>query len=153
LKKKSKLSKGTSAAVARAKAKKKAVPFYEGTWLQDTAGEWQRLLKLADWEIHVAWAEPCHMGAPERIGECQPSIEHRGALIKILHPKFFDPAGYGEPDQMAVEHTIVHELLHIPFAWCEGKDTRERDVEQAINAISHALITQKFGKKFSYKRN
>lgn len=148
---KNKRSKGTTAGVKRAK-KKEVKPFWDGTWLQENATEWQKLLKLADWEIDFRWAEPGDMGGEKRIGECMPSLEHRGAIIRILHPSYYAPAGYRPPEPMDVEHTLVHELLHIPFAWCEGEGTRERDVEQAVNAIAHALITLKYGKKFAHIR-
>lgn len=107
--------------------------------LVDACAKWQKALRLQDWKLAVRIARGNGLDLPpDTQGRCEWTLGRKEALIRILDPVDF-PLDCSWPQDMEV--TLVHELLHLhfaPFDDFEGlKDTLS---EQAINAISHALV-------------
>ena len=96
---------------------------------------WQKRLRITDWHIELRVKRWHEMSGD--LGACHVSPELRHAVIDVLAPGD-TPDGY----LMDIEHTIVHELLHVvldPVA-PDGDDTRGVLFEQAINTIASALL-------------
>jgi len=109
--------------------------------LREACVYWQGLLGLSDWKIVVKLARIYDM--PENTqGQCTWTIERKEAVIKLLDHQDWDPDCLFEQDH---EHTLCHELIHLHFAPFFGVAQPDHEVEkeQAINAITHALVRLK----------
>jgi hypothetical protein len=108
--------------------------------LQALCTEWQKTLRLQDWDITATFARHYEMQEPYWLGQCSANDTMRSARIKIL-----DPNDHHEKlaDQ-DIEETLVHEQLHLYFP---GSDDPARDLslEQGINAVAKALVSLKRG--------
>jgi hypothetical protein len=106
--------------------------------------EWQRTLRLQDWQIKVKIARGNGLDLPEGIqGRCEWVIKRRSAFIRLLDPVDWDKTCLWPQD---MEVTLVHELLHLhmaPFDEFKVGTPKDVAVEQAIVAISNALVTLK----------
>lgn len=97
--------------------------------------KWQRRLRLQDWDIKIIFVRQFEM-RPDVLGCCEPVIEKKVALIKIV-----DPIDYPTDCRwgLDVENTIIHELLHCHF------EPVSKDggvfVEQAIESITSGLLS------------
>jgi hypothetical protein len=113
---------------------------FDGDHLNDLCREWQRVLRLQDWDVQVKIARGFQLG--KRQGECEYVQSLRQAVIRILDPNDW-------PDQnwpQDIEATLVHELLHLHFAPFMS-DAGEDDLiniaqEVAIDQIAKALVKQ-----------
>lgn len=107
--------------------------------LQQILLEWQRILKLLDWDISVKVVP--HREAEEAWGNVRWNLDEKFADIKLLDPA--DQSGGMRPYN--VEETLVHELLHLHFAPFDATTGthEQRFQEQAINAIARALVNLK----------
>lgn len=97
--------------------------------------EWQEALGLRDWEIELeivpgAKLSRRYAGAPVH-GEIEYVTQQRCATINIAKDS---------PDQ---ELTIVHELLHCWTAPIREARREELVEEQAVEAVSKALVNLK----------
>lgn len=108
--------------------------------------EWQRKLRLQDWRIKIDFADAEFIkeeAGIEAIGACEAHAEPRRAQIWILQ----DTSELQE-EQQDVEETVLHELLHCHFAAFRTADPMNQlQIEQIIEVISEALLTEKRGKK------
>jgi hypothetical protein len=114
--------------------------------LVNLVDDWQDRLHLVDWAIAVAYCTPDEMPSLQAAGSCGVDQDHKQAQICILHPKYFSPLGnsYRLRD---LEHTIVHELLHIHLDGLDTPNTRDREVEQVINLVADTLLNLKYSDK------
>lgn len=114
-----------------------------GESVLDKVSEWQKRLRLMDWGLEVKYALPRDFKTNEHIGSCCPSPAHKTARIQIL-PKHMQFPPEDSVNPRSEENTLVHELLHIHFAflddWVDEDPLREIALEQAINAIADALV-------------
>ena len=100
--------------------------------LEELCAEWQRKLRLQDWQVRVEFAR--YFDMPGRLGECDNCPLTKTATIRLLVPGDIGPQN-AYPD---IEHTIIHELLHLHFA--PFYDADNPYMEQAINLIAGALV-------------
>lgn len=105
--------------------------------LQQLLPEWQKILRLQDWDVKLIVDRERNFIGGDSQGECSWVLEKKQAFIKILDPVDF-PDSKWEQDS---EETLVHELLHLHFAPFNAEDGTLEDVaqEQAISAIAGAL--------------
>lgn len=98
--------------------------------------EWQKELRLQDWDISIAVVPQHEMGSDNR-GDIAMKMELRVAHICIVKESHTTWQPRFGPEQ-----TIVHELLHPHFQpfW---DDSKELEMEQAIEAIAAALVSAK----------
>ncbi len=103
--------------------------------------EWQKTLKLQDWEIVIDIKRARDM----QLGECAAEVHWKKkkkiAIVHLLDSIDYDN-GYFPQDH---EASIVHELLHLHMVGFAAEDDTPEDTaqEQAIHAISTALVELK----------
>jgi hypothetical protein len=115
------------------------------TDLQGTCAEWQRILKLQDWDISsVKIVSSREMGNLTQTGSISWDIAHMVASIKLISPEDY-PGDAAQFFPYSMEETLVHELLHLRFAGFDVDSDSPEGLaqEQAINALAHALVTLK----------
>jgi len=104
---------------------------------QQACQEWQKILRLQDWEIVIKIKR-----ARELQSDCQAEVQWKNTKkIAIIH--LVDPVDY-QNDHFPQDHevSLVHELLHLHMSMFDQEpDTPEGTAqEQAIHAISTALV-------------
>ena len=111
--------------------------------LRRMAREWQRRLRLQDWQVEIAFDRSDEFFAQGCEGLCRMVTPRKMAFISILHPD-----DYAERETLDVEATVVHELLHLfMVGFCADQNTEEDGLshaemamEQATDAIAQALV-------------
>lgn len=117
--------------------------------LQDACRYWQGVLGLQDWRIVLKRVRFSAYGSEQKAkgGEVQVSHDKKTALIRITEPDDYnEQANRAIDGPQDMELTLVHELVHLHFAplWHVIKgDVENRFEEQAVNALSLALIALK----------
>ena len=99
--------------------------------------EWQRLLRLQDWDIKVEFVHHHSLGRGG-FGEVNWTLEKKTATINMVHPEELSKHLEYNP-----EKTLVHELLHLRFSIvCRTKEgTIEDGVhEAAIDQVARLLV-------------
>lgn len=104
---------------------------------QQSCEEWQRRLKLQDWDISVKIIP--HRESEDSWGSVRWNLQEKFADIKLLDPA--DQSSSMRPYSM--EETLVHELLHLHLAPLDVSEAKGLAQEQAINAIARALVNLK----------
>lgn len=109
--------------------------------LEALCAEWQRRLRLQDWDVKIRLRRRYDMWVETNQGECKHETLKKLALVNILDPTDYDPDNVWPQD---VERTVVHELLHLHFAPFVG-DYEQCNAahEQAIDLIAGALVDAK----------
>lgn len=107
---------------------------------------WQRQLRVRDWDVSASMVrrEPTHPLMPA-LGWSDHSLQNKRAKIELLDPRDYDPAW-----QCDIEHTLVHELLHLHFAPFEYKTLESLEgisQEQTLNLLACALVNLKRGQQ------
>ena len=72
------------------------------------------------------------------LGEIEWQIDYSSATIKIANEDQHDT------DELTVEETLIHELLHLRFEGhkdCDGK--RQPHIERALNVVAKILVSKK----------
>lgn len=112
--------------------------------LESLLAEWQKTLRLRDWDVVVQLSRIFDMPVADSVGLCTWLMPAKTATIRILDPADYDPA-YVHP--FDPEKTLVHELLHLHFApfFPDGEAGENVAHEQAIESIAKALVTVKRG--------
>ena len=105
--------------------------------------EWQRRLRLRDWDVRIKCVRGYDISLPGTDGTCTWQLETKRAIVEILDPMDYPPSRFGYDQD--VERTLVHELLHLHFAPFAATDDRLADAaqEQAIDLIAAALVSAK----------
>jgi hypothetical protein len=109
--------------------------------LERLASKWQPRLRLADWLVTATLTRYFDMDGDDSVGEADTRVERKIATIRILDPVDFDAdMPLHDTD---VEHTLVHELLHLHFAPFQAKEGTAEQIaqEQAIDALAWSLVT------------
>ncbi len=110
--------------------------------LRIKCAEWQKILRLQDWDVRTSIIRERDMVTTESNAEISVNVQHRLAQLRIV-----DPIDYGDDNlnPLDMERYLVHELLHIhlwPFT--ESLEGPFQDAEeQALNMIAGALIELK----------
>lgn len=107
--------------------------------------DWQRILRLQDWDLAPLLISRRESEKLEIDGQCVCWMKTKQAIIRILTPDAEPGAGelYDHFPHDA-EETLVHELLELhfdPFKKQKGPDHEAQ--EQAINLIANALVRLK----------
>ena len=106
---------------------------------QELCAEWQKLLRLQDWQVQINMVRAVGMHREGSGGEVNWHVATKAAVISIT-----DPIDYPENAicPLDIERTIVHELLHlhfVPFVADDGTPEDESQ-EQVIHILSEALV-------------
>lgn len=105
------------------------------TWLP----MWQKLLRLQDWNITVNVKRRHQMSDQGALGLCKRYPDSKDADIDILSVQ--DIVAYKEGDDADYELTLVHELLHVHFAFMNNDEGHARQQEELIvSTLSRALV-------------
>ena len=105
------------------------------TWLP----MWQRLLRLQDWNITVHVKRRYQMSDHDVLGLCRRYTDSKDADIDILSVQ--DISAHKEGDDADYELTLVHELLHVHFAFMNNDEGHARQQEELIvSTLSRALV-------------
>lgn len=101
--------------------------------------EWQKRLRLQDWHVVVRLRRHYEMNE-NTTGVIDPVLTRKEARIDLLCEE--DRLPIEQPFADSVEHTLVHELLHLHFEpfW---DDNKRVEMEQAIQIIADALVPLK----------
>jgi hypothetical protein len=102
--------------------------------------EWQRVLRLSDWNLRMAVRPAMEMGSDH--GRVRVYELKKCAFVSLLDPNEADPS---EVEPYDPEVALVHEQLHcLLHAFAGDRDTVE-DLcqEQAIHILSTLLVEQK----------
>lgn len=107
--------------------------------LRAKCAEWQKILRLQDWDVRTSIVRAGGMKTEECNAEISVNVQHRLATLRVL-----DPIDYGDDNlnPQDMERHLVHELLHIHL-WPFTEDLHgplEDAEEQALNMIAGALI-------------
>ena len=99
--------------------------------------DWQRRLRLQDWDVTVLMVPVGDMDSCSHCGNIKYYLNTKEAKVSLLDPAHY--CGLGKYD---IEVTLVHELLHCHFAPFAARDGSSKDSaqEQAIDAIAKALV-------------
>lgn len=102
--------------------------------------EWQRVLRLQDWDIKIRIVRAKEFVNGDGMGEVRYKHQKQMAVINLLDPIDYDEIHLWEQDH---EITMVHELLHIHFMGFEAEEGTEQDnaQERAIDVISKSLVS------------
>ncbi len=103
--------------------------------------EWQKILRLQDWDVVVGIRRARDMSLGESAAEVHWKKEKKLAIIHLLDPTDYDNACFSQDHEVS----IVHELLHLHMVGFAAEDDTPEDTaqEQAIHAISMALVELK----------
>ncbi|MGD1941848.1 MAG: hypothetical protein ACFB0G_11100 [Leptolyngbyaceae cyanobacterium] len=105
-------------------------------WLDERLEFWQKILRLGDWKI-TAQIVPQSELDEGVAGNLHHDQHMRKGEIRIMRPEDL-PQLRTKLFEADVEHTLVHELLHIHLLSAEFQ--LEKQEEFAINAIADALM-------------
>ena len=105
---------------------------------KNVCAEWQKILRLGDWEVELIFVH--QMSMPESMGEIHYSMEHKKAIMKIVSSETYASEMWKEQNMLK---TIIHELLHLHIGAYipEGNDSRYTDMEASLNMIAWAMYS------------
>lgn len=107
--------------------------------LQQECQDWQRTLKLSDWDVNAKLVP--HREMPDAVGHIRWDLDEKSADIRLITPEDYQSDALRPYN---IEETLVHELLHLHLATFDMSDEPKRlALEQAINAIARALVKLK----------
>src|SRR5690349_9573241 len=108
--------------------------------LRELTTFWQMRLGLLDWDIDVRFAKAWEI-AEGGVGQCEHHKHTKGARIRLLRPDDLDPSH--NPTINNIEHTIVHELLHLHMVYFDQgieRGSAEYDpFELMLNKVASGL--------------
>ena len=109
--------------------------------MQQKCQEWQKRLRLADWDVDVKVVPAMDMYTTQLQGSVHWQMTERTANIKLVTPE--DAAKQNPVRPYSIEETLIHELLHLHMAGFEPDNSQQAEclaMEFAINAIAGALL-------------
>lgn len=110
--------------------------------LQALLAEWQKTLRLQDWDIQVGFVRHWDLDE-DTAGTVKFFSRKKTASISILAEPDYSPSWRFPLDS---ELTLVHELLHIHAEGCTKSDPPGDALiaeEQMVHALSTALVALK----------
>lgn len=113
--------------------------------LNEACKEWQIRLNLQDWIVKVSTARAKDLDDESRtVANNTHSLSEKYSHIRVLDPVDIPLVEAQLPEGEAQDYDLhlVHELLHLHFAWFQAEDNTRESVaqEQAINSISRSLV-------------
>ena len=111
--------------------------------LQQLCLEWQKRLRLQDWDVEVKFVRHYELDGKGQFGLVSYSRKKTHAVISLALENDVDPS---EPIEYDPEVTLVHELLHIHFSKVANPPDGSPEgvaLEQVIHALSRALLSLK----------
>lgn len=102
--------------------------------LKKKCAEWQKILRLQDWNVEVRMSRMSEMSDRDNLAECEYNQAKHSAIIRII-----EPADYKDPIPQDIEFLLVHELLHLHIAPFYD-DEKIIEIERAINLIASGLV-------------
>lgn len=100
--------------------------------------DWQKRLRLADWNIGVRVVPAMEMERPDLRGCIEWHTHEKAATISLVHPD--DATRQGGIVPYIIEDTLLHELLHLHLlGWQTDSDRELAELEFAINAIAGCI--------------
>jgi hypothetical protein len=111
---------------------------------------WRDRLGLRDWHIDVVYMDPIDAG--EAVGHCRSDFAERKAVLSLAAPT--TPGARERWNDVDLESTIVHELLHIHFfsigvgggKYDPSTMSKTVMVEQVINTLADCLVALRRGR-------
>ena len=105
--------------------------------LNDCLKWWQEKLFLTDWIIRAKIVSPDEFNSgTDIVGENTYDPTIKCSIIRIIDPKYYD---YNNVMKYCAEKTLVHELLHCKYNWCNSDHTYEA---RYVDIIEHSLLEQ-----------
>lgn len=99
---------------------------------------WQKRLGLDAWKIVVKQSAPGEL-RPGTLGNIYWDVDTHTARIRVLQA-----TSYKTPYRVALEDmefTVLHELIHLELASLPRSEASRGDEEEAVNAMTKALLT------------
>jgi hypothetical protein len=112
---------------------------YTDEQLLEKCLEWQKILRLQDWDVRISIVRQSGFTNAESNAEISVNVQHKLAQLRILDPIDYDHSSVNPQD---MERSLIHELLHIHL-WAFTTDLEGPFVdmeEQALNMIALGLI-------------
>lgn len=109
--------------------------------MQQKCQEWQKRLRLADWDVEVKILPAMDMHDTQLQGSVRWQITEKTANIRLVTPE--DAVKQNPVRPYSIEETLIHELLHLHMAGFEPDASQQAEclaMEFAINAIASALL-------------
>lgn len=106
--------------------------------LEATCREWQKRLRLQDWNVRPEWKRANEAG--ENLAMIYPRIDHKSADMWVVRPEDFEEDRTYSRDW---EHHIVHELLHLHWHFLGTEHPQKDLIEQAVELTAQALVAAK----------
>ncbi len=103
--------------------------------LQAKCREWQKRLRLQDWEVVAQIVRAHDMTIEDAQGEVVHFVKKKKAVISLRDQIDFPP-GVLERD---MEIDLVHELLHLYFIPVHT-DENDLFIEQAVECLAHSFV-------------
>lgn len=102
---------------------------------------YQESLRLLDWRIKISYVPDLKSPAGAEVwGLCYPERDSKTAEILIRDPETPPLGSTPEEAISQVTETVIHELVHLHFAWCGTRSQVEVTAEeQSVWALSEAL--------------
>lgn len=128
--------------------KKKRDPMLDNENLFTTSKEaqaaclrWQKILRLADWDVVVSIIRKSKFNSSSGAAEIRYELQQKRAVIHLMDPEDWSNV-FDNTFPQDHEQALVHELIHLHTAWWPTKpDTEERDLEeQMINVLADAFV-------------
>jgi hypothetical protein len=128
---------------------------YRSASLEALAAEWQKILRLQDWDISIYEVPSCEL-EESQMAWCSTHIPSRAAMIFVLEERErinrqqrHEGTGYFPHD--TIEAIIVHELLHLYTQQTGITKEKYKDddkeylaMEQMVSSLSHAFVNMKY---------
>ena len=104
--------------------------------LKKLCKKWQKLLRLEDWELCPHWA--IELEGCSDLANIFTVPERKHACIYFLEKERAEEL---EGEEVNLETTVIHELLHLHFSVFQNGDDEVRHMleEQAVHAIAFAF--------------
>ena len=118
--------------------------------------EWQDRLFLNDWIIKVSIVDEIYNDEGEQLqGQNSFQVDNKACHIKLLKP---NEDAETRIVKFCQEVTLVHELLHCKYNWCQAPTSHEGvyyDVSEhaLIEQMAKSLIMAKYNLPFEWFKN
>lgn len=110
--------------------------------------DWQKRLRLQDWDIEIRVARTSEMHHKDCAAEVHTFQRKRRAIIYISAAEDYEANnanGIFDVGPHDIEYSIVHELMHVLLWPCEIRTSKEIQEEQAVHALATALLAEHRG--------
>lgn len=113
--------------------------------LEEACWWWQHELRIGDWDIKPELVRGYDLG--DKLASANIHLDGNRATVKLVEWRDIPDGERTDAAFTDMEHSLVHELLHVMFAPFEGKvpgESLEHEfLEQSINKLAYALVKLK----------